>query len=66
MDCQTELPESFRHDFHDALGVLLVAEPDYEIVRISNEEGVATHSRLHVLYEPKVEHIVQEYVRKDG
>jgi hypothetical protein len=52
MDCQTVLAESLRHDFHNALGVALVAEPNHEIIRKTDEEGTATQTRFHFLFEP--------------
>ena len=38
----------------------------FGLVRIANEEGPLTHARLHVLFEPEVQHVVQKHVRKDG
>ena len=59
MDGQAILAKSFRDDFHHAFGIALIAKPDHEIIRIADQEGIASQARLHVLFEPEVEHIVQ-------
>ena len=66
VNCQTILAESLRQDFHDALGIALVAKPNHEIIRIADEESTLTQARLHVLLEPKIQHVVQEHVRQQG
>ncbi len=63
MDCQSVFAETFRHDFHDALGIAMIAEPNYEIIRIADEEGTASQTRFHFMFEPEIQHIVQEHVR---
>ena len=65
MDCQTEPSKSFWHDVHDAMCVVFVAESDYEVISMSDEEGMTTHAWLHILSEPQVQHIMQEHVRKE-
>ncbi len=66
VDGQTILAKSLWDDFHNALGIALVAEPYHEVIRIADEEGRLTHPRLHVLFEPLVQHIVQEHIRNQG
>ena len=65
MNCQTEPVESFRDNCENAFGVMLVLKADDKIIGIPNEEGTTTHTRFHILFEPKIQHVMQEYVRKD-
>ena len=66
MDRQSVLAESLRHDIHDALGIALVAKPNDKIIRIADEIGVASQTGLHLLFEPQIQHVVQEHIRKHG
>ena len=66
VNCQTILAESLRQDFHDALGIALVAKPNHEIIRITDEKDTLTQPWFHVLLEPQIQHVVQEHVRQQG
>ncbi len=66
MDCQAILAETLRDDFHDSLGIALVAEPNHEVVRKADQVGIALKAWLHFLLEPKIKHLVQEHIRKHG
>jgi len=66
MDGQAVLAKPLRDHFHDTLGIALVAEPHHEVIRIADEEGTLTHPWLHVLFEPQIQHVVQEDVREQG
>lgn len=48
MNGQSKLAKSLRDDFHDTSGIALIAKPHHEVIRIADEEGRLTHSRLHV------------------
>jgi hypothetical protein len=63
MDCQSVSAESLRQDIHDALGIVMVTKPNDQIIRVADEVGVASQPRLHFLFEPQVQHIVQEHIR---
>jgi hypothetical protein len=64
MDCQTVFAESLRHNFHDALGIVIVTKPNHEVIRITDEEGTTSQTRFHFLLEPLVQHLLQKHVRK--
>jgi hypothetical protein len=66
MNRQGVLAEPLRQNFHDALGIALIAKSNYEIIRIADEEGTVPQTRLHVLLEPEVQHVMQEHIRKQG
>jgi hypothetical protein len=66
VDGQTILAKSLWDDFHDTLSIALVAKPNHEVIRIADKECRPTHPRLHLLFEPLVQHIVQEYIRNQG
>ena len=63
MDRQAVLAEALGHDFYDTLGIPLIAEADYEVIRIANQKGTTAKSRRYLPLEPKVQHVVQEHVR---
>ena len=52
MDGQTVLTKSFGNDFHDTLGITMIAEPNRKIIRKADEEGIALKAWLHVFLEP--------------
>jgi hypothetical protein len=66
MNCQSKPAKSFRNNCEHAFGVMLVLKADDEVICIADEKGTATYPRFHILFEPEIQHIVQEYVRKDG
>ena len=48
---------------HDSLGITLIAEPNHEVIRKADEESTISKPWFHFLFEPEVQHVVQEDVR---
>ena len=46
MNRQPVLAEPLRQNFHDALGIALIAKSNYEIIRIADEEGTVPQTRF--------------------
>src|SRR6516225_1508202 len=64
VDRQAVLAKSFWKDFQNALGIATVSKPDHEIIRIADEESTVAQTGFHIAFEPQVQHIMQEEVRK--
>ena len=45
------------------LGITLIATPNREIIRVADEEGRTGKTRFHFIFEPQIQHVVQEHVR---
>ena len=64
MDRQAILAKPFWKDFQNALGIATVSKPDHDIIRIADEESTVAQAGYHIAFEPQVQHIMQEDVRK--
>jgi len=56
MDCQTVLAKPLGDNFHDTLGIAMIAKPDHEVIRIADKESTLVKTRLNFFFEPLVEH----------
>jgi hypothetical protein len=64
VDLQAVLGETFWEDFHDAMVISLVANPDREVIRKANQTTWPHKAWLHFFFKPYIQNVVQEDVRK--
>ena len=62
MDGQTVLAKPLGQDFHHALGIVMIAKANDEVIRIADETSRTLQTWSHLLLKPEIQHVVQEHV----
>ena len=59
---QTEFGKACSEHFQACRCLLAMLEAHHKVIRIADEESLPMQAWLHLVFEPKVQHVVQEHV----